>query len=228
MRGQGNTGAGTVKFRKPETGSAADAHRRDLVIGMAVNAGLTICKFVIGAGTHCAALVADGFKDLSDAVHSGLSLELRHLRRNVSRHREQRSAAVRFERILAFVVLLIVAGMGLQSLIGSVRDLLDQHDTHYTPALFVLSASSAAIKAYMASHRRRLGMQLHDAALVRAGRQAAVDSAVSGAILVAAVLDHVLHVDVDPWVGFGIGVLILVFAAQTWLHSRKLHQSAGT
>ena len=183
------------------------ANVRELAGGMAVNAVLTVCKFSIGAVTHCAALTADGFKDLADAVRSGLKLGLRRLHR--SGRRPGRSGRV--QEIAALAVFLAISCMGAAALVGSVRDALNQHDTSYTPALFIITTASVVIKAYMAYHKCRLGHAERNERLIHDGRWAAVDSLAAAMILAAGVIDHILHVDIDPWVGAGIGILTVLF-----------------
>lgn len=200
---------------------------RALITGMLLNIGLTIGKFVIGATTHCAALAADGYKDLAGATRSGLKLWLKHMRTDVQEHKESKRAAVRIESVVSLIVFLLIVYMGLASLVGSIKDVLDQHDTQYTPALFIITAASVVLKACMAHHKRTLGRKLHDTALLREAGRAAVDSVAAGMILGAAVLDSAFHVDVDPWIGCGIAVLIVAAGVRSaFREKRKEH--AGT
>lgn len=198
---------------------------RSLAGGMILNIALTVCKFLIGSSTHCSALTADGFKDLADAARTGLKLGLKRLRTDVKDRTEPLTAAVGLEKLLIFAVFVLIVIMGVQSLAGIWRDILDQHETNYTPALFIITSLSAALKGYIAYHRRRLGRRRHDEGMIREGWWAAVDSTVSGLILLAAILDKTLHVDIDPWIGFVIACLIIAFAIGTIRHQLKLRQA---
>lgn len=117
---------------------------RELMAGIAINVVLTVCKFVIGTATHCAALTADGFKDLADIARAGLKLELQRLRRNVREHRERSAAATKTMELLCIIVFAAIAYVGIHSLIGSVADAIDTHDTRYTPALFIISGLASS------------------------------------------------------------------------------------
>lgn len=206
----------------------AQAVVRQQVIDTAVNAGLTVCKFLIGTATHCTALVADGFKDLAGAARSGLRLGLRRLHTDLREHRERPAAARRLEQTVSTAVFLAILYMGLQSVVGAVRDMLEQHDTNYTPALFIVTVVSIVVKGRMAYHKRKLGRQLGDHFMVESGLWAALDSAAAAAILATAIIDRTLHVDIDPWVALGVAALTVIFGILTLGRRLRERKDAGS
>ncbi|MBD5559429.1 MAG: cation transporter [Clostridia bacterium] len=198
-----------------------------LATGIVVNGVLTVFKFVIGTDTHCAALVADGFHDLSEVARAVLQAGLRLLSKDMKREHERPQQIVRTEKIISVIVFLAVAYMGLHSGVHSLRDLLEQHDTTYTPALLTITILSIAVKSYMAYHRRRLGLTLNDKELISESLRSVLDCVMNTAILIAALIDHTAHVDIDPWVGLGIGIFIVCRAIVSVVRVRRQRKLAA-
>lgn len=215
------------KIGLKEAEAAAPSEVHALLLGMALNVVLAVLKFVTGTATHSAALLADGYKDLSEAVRTVLKLMLKHMRRDIREHKEQKAAGQRAERILSVVVLLFVACIGVRSVVGSVRDALEDHDTNYTMVLVIITAASVAVKAFLARYKRRLGIRIHNDGLIEDSYDAAVDTVIATVILVGALIDHAFDVDIDPWVGLGIGSIIIIHAVRLLLRHRKNRVSAS-
>lgn len=217
----------SIEQKLTEARENAPAETRAIIIGLVVNAVLTVCKFIVGIATHSAALYADGLKDLSEAVKSVLTIVTKRISADVRTHRERPAAAKHLEEVLGLVAAAVVIYLGIHSVISSFRDVMDEHATNYTPALIIISAASVALKAYMSRSELRLGRQLNSDALIERGYTAMSDSVIAGVILGGALIDHTLHVDIDPWVGFVIGGLILYHAVRSVLRRRNGASVAG-
>jgi cation diffusion facilitator family transporter len=168
---------------------------------------LSGCKLAAGYGFASAALVADGFNNLTDIIAStAVLIGLRISQKPPDE--DHPYGHFRAETIAALIASFIMATVGLQVLISAVQSLFADHRT--APGLLsvwvALGSSVAMAAVYL--YNRRLAKRINNHALMAAAKDNLSDALVSVGAAVGIIGARLGMPWLDPVAALAVGIII--------------------
>lgn len=181
---------------------------RTSVIGMAANVFLAAIKAVIGLFSHSIAIVLDAVNNLSDALSSVITIIGTRL---AGREPDKKHpfGYGRIEYLSSLVIALIVCYAGLTSFIESVKKIIYPEKPEYSVVSLVIVGIAVFVKIVLGLYVKRSGEKVNSDSLVNSGKDALLDSVISSATLVAAIVFTFFGVSLEAYLGTVISILII-------------------
>lgn len=176
--------------------------------GVGVNLLLVLGKGLIGFFTRSIAVVLDALNNLSDALSSGVTIVGAKLAGKAA-DREHPYGHGRVEYISSSVIALLVLLAGFSSLRSSVKQILSPGEIHHTALSAALLGVGVAVKIFLGLYFKRQGKRLHSSSLSASGTDALFDAVIGAGTLVSALLNMILHRNLEGFLGLIISLLIL-------------------
>lgn len=178
------------------------------VVGIVCNLVLFAAKLTVGLLSASVSIMADALNNLTDASSSIVTLVgFRLSEKPADKHHPFGHARIEYLSGVAVAVLILFIGYELAK--SSVDKLLHPEPTLFGAALVVVMLLSVLIKLWMAAFNRTVGKKIDSATLKAAAADSRNDVVATLAVLAACVLGHLLHVDLDGWVGLAVALFIL-------------------
>ena len=182
------------------------------IVGILCNLLLCAGKLVTGILSGSVSITADAMNNLSDATSSVVTLIGFKLAEQPA-DEDHPYGHARFEYLsgLAVSALIIVIGFELGK--TSLEKILNPSSISLTlPAILIL-AGSILVKLWLSVFNRYLGKYIQSGALLATAADSRNDVIATGAVLVAAVTEHLTGFQVDGWMGIAVAVFILYSGA---------------
>jgi cation diffusion facilitator family transporter len=186
------------------------------IVGILVNALLSVIKLIIGVLSASIAIIADSMNNLSDAGASLVSIISFKLASKPA-DREHPFGHARIEYVASMIVSFLILIVGFETLTGAVEGAVSfikgesEKNTSVTYLTFIILLISVIFKLVLAAFYRFVGKRINSSVILAS----AVDS-VSDAVSTAVVLASSIIIKVTNWVlidsimGAVVSVLILV------------------
>ena len=178
---------------------------RTSVIGIAANVFLAIIKAVIGLLSNSIAIVLDAVNNLSDALSSVITIIGTKLA-GKEPDKKHPFGYGRVEYLSSLVIALIVCYAGVTSFTESVKKILHPEKPEYSVISIVIVG---IVKIVLGLFVKQTGEKVNSDSLVNSGKDALLDSVISSATLVAAVVFTLLSVSLEAYLGAIISALII-------------------
>ncbi|MCH5149080.1 MAG: cation transporter [Spirochaetales bacterium] len=181
---------------------------RASIVGIAVNTGLFILKFLLGTMMHSMAVIADGFNNLSDVASSIVSL----IGFKVAGKKPDAKHPFgygRIEYISALVVSFLILTTGLSVIKDSFSNILKPTELSVTMIGFVGLLISIAAKIFLGFYTKSLGKKINSVSLTASGTDAFNDVIATLAAVVSIVVFWFFNINIDGYIGCVVALFII-------------------
>ncbi len=181
---------------------------RTSVIGILANAFLATFKAIVGLLSHSIAIVLDAVNNLSDALSSVITIIGTKL---AGREADKKHpfGYGRIEYISSLVIAVIVLYAGITSLTESVKKILHPETPEYGVASLVIVGVAVLVKIGLGLFVKTTGEKVNSDSLVNSGKDALLDSVISSATLIAALIYVFAGVSLEAYLGALISLVII-------------------
>ena len=180
---------------------------RTSFIGIAANVLLAVLKGVVGLFSHSIAIVLDALNNLSDALSSIITIIGTRLSLKPATKKHPFGNG-RTEYLSALIISVIILYAGVTSLVESLKKIFSPEVPNYNSLSIVLLLVAIVVKILLGLFVKAQGKKANSSSLVASGEDALMDSIVSLATVLAAVVFLVFKVSVEAFLGLAISLLI--------------------
>ena len=181
---------------------------RTSMIGILANVFLAGFKAVIGLMTHSVAITLDAVNNISDAGSSLITIVGTKLA-GKEPDKKHPFGYGRMEYLSAMVISLIVLYAGITSFTESVKKIIKPETPSYTSIAIVIVTVAVLVKIVLGAYVKKVGERVHSDSLVNSGQDATLDSVISAATVVAAVVYITTGLSLEAWLGAVISLIII-------------------
>ena len=197
-----------------ENPSMANKEHRDAVIirtsviGIIANVLLAAFKAFIGLASNSIAIVMDAVNNISDAASSVITIVGTKL---AGREPDKKHpfGYGRIEYLSAMIISVLVLYAGVTAFTESVKKILHPETPDYSVVSLVIVAVAVVVKILLGRYVKSVGEKVNSDSLVNSGEDATLDSIISAATLIAAVIYLIFYVSLEAWLGAMIAVVII-------------------
>lgn len=181
---------------------------RTSVIGIIANVLLVAFKAFIGLASNSIAIVMDAVNNISDAASSVITIVGTKL---AGREPDKKHpfGYGRIEYLSAMIISVLVLYAGVTAFTESVKKILHPETPDYSVVSLVIVAVAVVVKILLGRYVKSVGEKVNSDSLVNSGEDATLDSIISAATLIAAVIYLIFHVSLEAWLGAMIAVVII-------------------
>ena len=181
---------------------------RTSVIGIIANVLLAAFKAFIGLASNSIAIVMDAVNNISDAASSVITIVGTKL---AGREPDKKHpfGYGRIEYLSAMIISVLVLYAGVTAFTESVKKILHPETPDYSVVSLVIVAVAVVVKILLGRYVKSVGEKVNSDSLVNSGEDATLDSIISAATLIAAVIYLIFHVSLEAWLGAMIAVVII-------------------
>ena len=180
--------------------------------GIVSNVLLFGIKLFAGLISGSVSITADAVNNLSDAVSSVVTLVGFKLAEKPA-DKDHPYGHARYEYLsgLAVAAMIIVIGVELGK--TSVQKILNPTAVEFSVPVLIVLLASIGIKLWLSLFNGGLGRKIHSSALLAAAADSRNDVLATGAVLVAGLVEHFTHLQVDGYMGAAVALFILYSGA---------------
>ena len=181
---------------------------RTSVIGIIANVLLAAFKAFIGLASNSIAIVMDAVNNISDAASSVITIVGTKL---AGREPDKKHpfGYGRIEYLSAMIISVLVLYAGVTAFTESVKKILHPETPDYSVVSLVIVAVAVVVKILLGRYVKSVGEKVKSDSLVNSGEDATLDSIISAATLIAAVIYLIFYVSLEAWLGAMIAVVII-------------------
>lgn len=181
---------------------------RTSVVGILANVFLAAFKAVIGLVSHSIAITLDAVNNLSDALSSVITIIGTKL---AGREADKKHpfGYGRIEYLSSLIIAVIVLYAGFTSLVESVKKIISPTDPEYSAASLIIVGVAVLVKIGLGSYVKKTGEKVNSDSLVNSGKDALLDSVISSATLVAALVYVFFGLSLEAFLGAVISLVII-------------------
>lgn len=178
------------------------------IIGIVCNLLLAAAKLAAGILSGSVAITADALNNLSDATSSIVTYLGFHLAARPADEKHPYGHA-RYEYISALVVAGVILIIGFELSKSSFDKILHPAATTFSAVMVCILIGSVAVKLWMYFFNRKLSRLTDSTALMATAVDCRNDCIATGAVLIAAVVEHFTQWRLDGYIGMAVSVFIL-------------------
>lgn len=178
------------------------------IIGIACNVLLSAAKFLAGMLSGSLSITADAANNLSDASSSVISLFGFRMASKPA-DSEHPYGHARYEYLSALMVALLIMLVGVELLRESIGKILSPTPVEFSWLAMAVLVFSIWLKLWMAGFNRHTGRLIGSETLIATAQDSRNDVITTSAVLVAALVSHFAHINLDGWMGLGVAAFIL-------------------
>lgn len=181
---------------------------RTSIIGILANIFLASFKAAVGLMSSSIAIVLDAVNNLSDVMSSAITI----IGTKLAQKRPDKKHPYgygRVENLSTTLIAVIVLYAGVTSLVESVKKIIHPPVPDYSAAAIVIVASAVVVKILLGLYVRKKGESVSSDSLIASGKDALLDSVISAATLLAAVIYLVFGIRTEAWLGAIISLVII-------------------
>ena len=181
---------------------------RTSVIGIIANVMLSIFKAVVGIISNSIAIVLDAVNNLSDALSSIITIVGTKLA-GKQPDKKHPYGHGRIEYLTAMIIAVIISYTGFTSLLESGKKILNPEVPDYSTVSLIIVGVAIIVKIVLGLYVKRTGKKVNSDSLVNSGTDALMDSVISGATLLAAIIYISFGLSLEAWLGAIISIIII-------------------
>ena len=178
------------------------------IVGIVCNFLLSGGKLIAGIAVGSVSITADSLNNLSDAVSSLITL----LGFRIAQHpadREHPYGHARFEYMSGMIVSVLILMMGVELTKSSVSKIIHPVEMKIETTALVILIVSICMKMWMCVFNRSLGKRIKSATLFATATDSRNDVIATSAVLVGCIVNKIVGVNVDGYVGLAVAIFIL-------------------
>lgn len=177
-------------------------------VGIFCNILLCTGKFLAGSISGSVSITADAINNLSDAASNIVSLAGFYLA-GKSADEEHPFGHARYEYISGLVVAFTILLIGVELLKNSIDKILHPSPVYFSWVSVGVLICSILLKCWMAYFNTKLGNTIHSTALIATAADSRNDCLSTGGVLIASLISHFIHIELDGYVGVAVALFIL-------------------
>ena len=181
---------------------------RTSIIGIAANVLLAAFKAVIGVLSHSIAITLDAVNNLSDALSSVITIIGTKLAGRES-DKKHPFGYGRIEYLSSLIIASIVLYAGVTSLVESIKKIVSPSTPDYSTASLIIVGVAVFVKIGLGLYVKATGQKVNSDSLVNSGKDALLDSIISSATLVAALVYVFSGFSLEAFLGAVISLVII-------------------
>lgn len=185
------------------------------VLSIICNIILVIFKISIGLVVHSVAVMADGLNNLSD-VGSNLASLFGFKLANKHPDSDHPYGHGRYEYIAGLVIAFLILLVGVQSLKDSVLKIINPEKVLFSYIAVLILLVSIAIKLWMYSFNKAVGMKIESSTLKAAGQDSLNDVLSTTSTLIALCLTLVTDLPVDGIMGAIVSMVVILAGVEVF------------
>lgn len=178
------------------------------IIGIIVNILLSIMKAVVGYFTNSIAIMMDSLNYLSDCVSSIVTI----IGTKIASKRPDKEHPFghgRVEYLASLIISIIIMYAGITALIESFNFILKKELPEYNSVALILVAISIIVKIILGLYYKGVGKKVNSESLVNSGVDALLDSLISTATLISALIFIFTGVSLESYLAIVISLIIM-------------------
>lgn len=186
---------------------------RTSIIGIAANVFLAAFKAVVGMASNSVAIVMDAVNNFSDAASSLITIVGTKL---AAREPDKKHpfGYGRIEYLSAMIISVLVLYAGITAFVESLKLIIEPQTPDYSTASLIIVAVAVVVKILLGRYVKKTGERVNSDSLINSGEDATLDSVISAATLVAAIIFKTLHISLEAWLGAIIAIVIIKSAVE--------------
>ena len=177
-------------------------------VGIVCNLLLFVAKLIIGTLAGSVAITADAMNNLSDASSSIVTLIGFRMAEKPA-DADHPYGHARFEYLSGLAVSAMIIVIGFELAKSSVEKILSPAPVMFSVPLVVVLVLSMLIKLWLCLFNHSLGKRIDSPTLHATAADSRNDVIATGAVLVAAVIQHFTQLPADGWIGAAVALFIL-------------------
>lgn len=181
---------------------------RTSVIGILANLFLAGFKATIGLLSNSIAILLDAVNNLSDVLSSVITIVGTKLAGKEA-DKKHPFGYGRVEYLSSLVIAVIVLYAGITSLTESVKKIFDPQVPEYYTVSLIIVGVAVLVKIVLGIYVKTTGQKVNSDSLVNSGKDALLDSVISSATLVAALIFVFTGVSLEAYLGAIISLVII-------------------
>ena len=181
---------------------------RTSMIGIAANVALAAFKAIVGLASNSVAIVMDAVNNFSDAASSCITIAGTKL---AAREPDKKHpfGYGRIEYLSAMIISVLVLYAGITAFVESVKKIIEPQTPDYSAVSLIIVAVAVIVKIVLGRYVKKTGEEVNSDSLINSGEDATLDSVISAATLLAAIIFKTLHISLEAWLGAIIAVVII-------------------
>ena len=195
------------------------------IVGIVLNALLSIFKFIAGSLIGSVAIRADAVNNLSDAGSSIVSLVSFKLSAKPA-DRDHPFGHARIEYVASMIVSFLILHIGLDLVKSSVQKLFSPVTPTFHIVTIIILGVSDLLKLWLSLFNRKLGKTIDSDVMRATAADSLSDAIATSAVLIATIVSPMLPTQIAPYIDpiMGLMVAILIFVAG----GRVLHETKNS
>lgn len=181
---------------------------RTSMIGILANIFLASFKATVGILSSSIAIILDAVNNLSDVMSSVITI----IGTKLAEKRPDKKHPYgygRIENLSTALIAVIVLYAGVTSLVESIKKIIHPVKPDYSAAALIIVASAVVVKILLGLYVKKKGESVSSDSLIASGKDALLDSVISTATLIAALIYLTLHIRTEAWLGAVISLVII-------------------
>lgn len=178
------------------------------LVGIAVNVLLVVVKALIGLATNSIAIILDAVNNFGDALTSILTIIGTKLS-NKKPDSKHPYGYGRIEYITSAIIAVIIMVAGVTSLKEAVVAIIHPVEASYSQVSIYIIIIALLAKIAIGLFFKSAGRANNANALIASGQEAMFDAIVSAGTLVAALVNSLFKVGIEPYIGAIISIIII-------------------
>ncbi len=181
---------------------------RTSMVGILANIFLASFKAVVGILSSSIAIILDAVNNLSDVMSSVITI----IGTKLAEKKPDKNHPYgygRIENLSTSLIAVIVLYAGITSLVESIKKIVHPVKPDYSAAALIIVASAVVVKILLGLYVRKKGESVNSDSLIASGKDALLDSVISTATLISAVIYLTLHIRTEAWLGAIISLVII-------------------
>ena len=178
------------------------------IVGIVCNVLLSAGKLLAGTLSGAVSITADGLNNLTDAASSLVTLLGFRLAERPA-DEEHPFGHARMEYLSGLFVSVLILLVGAELARSSFEKILHPEPVAFSALSFAVLGASILVKLWMALFCGGLSRRIGSTALRATAQDSRNDVITTAAVLIGCVLGHVLHWQVDGWIGLLVALFIL-------------------
>lgn len=193
---------------KEQTKHRNDKGKKAGTVGVVTNACLALGKLIVGIMAASVSITADALNNLMDAASSIVTLIGFKLAEKPA-DEEHPFGHARSEYLAGLVVAMMIFVIGYELLFSSVKKIFHPAEVTFSLAVAIVLSGSIIVKFWLAFYYSRVGKEISSTTLIAASADSRNDVVMTGAVLVAALIEHFFSFQIDGYIGLAVAVFIL-------------------
>lgn len=181
---------------------------RTSFIAIGANVLLAAFKALVGIASNSIAITLDAVNNLSDAFSSIITIAGTKLAAKPA-DKKHPFGYGRLEYLSAMIIAVIILYAGITSLAESAKKIFSPQIPEYSMLSIIILFAAVAVKIALGLFVKRVGEKVHSDSLTASGKDALMDSLISSATIIAALLFIFAGLRLESYLGVLISIMIV-------------------